>query len=134
LDIDHIRPEVLPDGRSAEVRRLIESGMSVAVLGHPGADDAALGAADVAVALGAAGSTPGDYAVSLASDDVRDAALSLALAHRTRLEARMGLALALVPGLIGATTIAFGILPPAYAPLAALLGGAMSVAHLKRSP
>ena len=37
-------------------------------------------------------------------------------------------------GLIGATTIAFGILPPAYAPLAALLGGAMSVAHLKRSP
>jgi Cu+-exporting ATPase len=134
LDIDHIRPEVLPDGRSSEVRRLIESGMSVAVLGHPGTDDAALGAADVAVALGAAGSTPGDYAVALASDDVRDAALALALAHRTRLEARVGLALALVPGLIGATTIAFGILPPAYAPLAALLGGAMSVAHLKRSP
>ncbi|MFO0760896.1 MAG: HAD-IC family P-type ATPase [Byssovorax sp.] len=134
LDIDHIRPEVLPDARSAEVRRLIEAGASVAVLGHPGHDDASLGAADVAVALGAAGSAPGDYAVSLASDDVRDAALSLALAHRTRLEARVGLGLALGPGLVGAAVIAFGILPPAYAPLAALLGGAIAVAHVKRSP
>src|SRR5262249_37694258 len=94
LDIDHIRPEVLPSDRSAEVRRLIEAGTSVAVLGHSGADEMALGAADVAVALGAAGSTPGDFGVTLASDDVRDAALALALASRTRLEARVGLALA----------------------------------------
>lgn len=133
LDIDHIRPEVLPAGRSAEVRSLIESGLSVAVLGHAGVDDAALSAADVAVALAAAGSTPGDYAVTLASDDVRDAALALALAHRARNEARLGLALAAVPALLGATVIAFGILPPAYAPIASLLGGAMAVAHIKRT-
>ena len=133
LDIDHIRPEVLPAGRSAEVRSLIESGLSVAVLGHAGVDDAALGAADVAIALAAAGSTPGDYAVTLASDDVRDAALALALAHRARNEARLGLALAAVPALIGATAIAFGLLPPAYAPIASLLGGAMAVAHIKRT-
>src|SRR6185437_7206178 len=44
LDIDHIRPEVLPADRGAEVRRLIEAGMSVAVLGHAGVDDGALGA------------------------------------------------------------------------------------------
>ncbi|MEO7328576.1 MAG: HAD-IC family P-type ATPase, partial [Minicystis sp.] len=110
LDIDHIRPEVLPAARSAEVRSLIESGLSVAVLGHAGVDEAALGAADVAVALAAAGSTPGDFAVTLASDDVRDAALALALAHRARNEARLGLALAAVPALIGATAIAFGLL------------------------
>lgn len=133
LDIDHIRPEVLPAGRSAEVRSLIESGLSVAVLGHAGVDDAALSAADVAVALAAAGSTPGDFAVTLASDDVRDAALALALAHRARNEARLGLALAAVPALIGATAIAFGLLPPAYAPIASLLGGAMAVAHIKRT-
>ncbi len=133
LDIDHIRPEVLPAGRSAEVRSLIESGLSVAVLGHADVDDAALGAADVAIALAAAGSTPGDYAVTLASDDVRDAALALALAHRARNEARLGLALAAVPALIGATAIAFGLLPPAYAPIASLLGGAMAVAHIKRT-
>ena len=76
LDIEHIRPEVLPADRSAEVRRLMDAGASVAVLGHPGSDDAALSTADVAVALGAAGSVSGDFAVALASDDVRDAALS----------------------------------------------------------
>jgi P-type E1-E2 ATPase len=133
LDIDHIRPEVLPEDRGAEVRRLIEAGMGVAVLGHAGVDDLALGAADVAVALRAAGSTPGDFAVTLASDDVRDAALSLALAHRTRLEARVGLGIAVVPALIGSAVIAVSLLPPAYAPLASLLGGAMAVAHAKRS-
>jgi len=132
LDIDHIRPEVLPADRSAEVRRLIDAGMNVAVLGHPGIDDAALGAADVAVALTSAGSAPGDQAISLASDDVRDAALSLALAHRTRIDARVGLAIAVVPALIGAIAVAFGILPPAYAPISALLGAAMAVIHVRR--
>jgi Cu+-exporting ATPase len=131
LDIDHIRPEVLPGDRAAEVKRLAEAGTSVAVLGHPGVDDGALGAADVSVALAAAGSTPGEFAVSLASDDVRDAALSLALAKRTRLEARVALAMAVVPALVGSVAIAFGILPPAYAPIASLLGGAMAVVHAR---
>jgi Cu+-exporting ATPase len=132
LDVEHIRPEVLPESRGAEVRRLIEGGASVAVLGHPGVDDGALAAADVAIALGAAGSAPGDFAVSLASDDVRDAALALALARRARLEARLGLALVVVPALVGCVVIAFGILPPAYAPIASLLGAAMAVTHVKR--
>ena len=131
LDIDHIRPEVLPQDRNDEVRRLIDAGMTVAVLGHAGVDDAALGAADVAVALAAAGSAPGDYAVALAADDVRDAALSLALARRTRVEARAGLALAVVPALVGAVAIAFGILPAAYAPIAALLGAAVAITHAR---
>jgi Cu+-exporting ATPase len=131
LDIDHIRPEVLPADRSAEVRRLIDAGASVAVLGHAGIDDGALGAADVSVALGAAGSAPGDFAIALASEDVRDAALSLALAHRTRLEARVGLALAVVPGLVGMTAISFGLLPQAFAPIASLLGGVMAIVHAR---
>jgi Cu+-exporting ATPase len=131
LDVDHIRPEVLPADRAAEVRRIMDAGASVSVLGHPGVDDAALGAADVAVALGAAGSSPGDLSITLASDDVRDAALSLALAHRSRLEARVGLAIAVVPALVGAIAVAFGVLPPAYAPLASLLGGAMAVLHVR---
>jgi P-type E1-E2 ATPase len=131
LDIEHIRPEVLPADRSAEVRRVIDAGMTVAVLGHAGVDDPALGAADVAVALGAAGSAPGDVAIALASDDIRDAALALALARRTRLEARAGLALAVVPALIGSMAIAFGLLPPAYAPIAGLLGAVVAVTHVR---
>lgn len=133
LDIDHIRPEVLPAHRGVEVRRLVEAGMSVAVLGHATVDELALGAADVAVVLRAAGSTPGEFAVTLASDDVRDGALALALAHRTRLEARVGLGLSVGPALLGAGIISFGFLPPAYAPIASLLGAAMAVAHARRS-
>ena len=59
LDIEHVRPAVLPADRGPEVRALGEGGNVVAVIGHPVSDDGALGAADVAVAMGAAGSTPG---------------------------------------------------------------------------
>ena len=69
--------------------------------------------------------------IALASEDVRDAALSLALAHRTRLEARVGLALAVVPGLVGMTAISFGLLPQAFAPIASLLGGVMAIVHAR---
>lgn len=130
LDIDHVRPEVLPADRAQEVKRIGETGAGVAVIGHPRVDEQALSAADVAVALSAAGA-PGDHAVTLASDDVRDAAIALALARRSRIEARAGLALAAVPALVGAAAVSFGILPPAYAPIASLLGGAMAALHVR---
>ncbi|MBK8253984.1 MAG: HAD-IC family P-type ATPase [Polyangiaceae bacterium] len=147
LDIEHVRPEVLPAERPAEVRRVMDTGVTVAVLGHSGVDDDSLATADVAVALGAAGSAkptstpatpappklaaPGDFAVTLASDDVRDAALALALARRVRTEARVGVAIAAVPALIGSVAVAFGLLPPAYAPIASLLGSVMATVHAR---
>lgn len=151
LDIEHVRPEVLPVERAPEVRRVMDAGVTVAVLGHGGVDDDPLATADVAVALGAAGTgssvagtgapapnagapriaAPGDFAVTLASDDVRDAALALALARRVRTEARIGVAIAAVPALIGAVAVAFGLLPPAYAPIASLLGCVMATVHAR---
>lgn len=129
LDIEHIRPEVLPSERADEVKRLAETGSSVAVIGHHPIDEGALGAADVAIALGSAGAPGGEFEVALASDDVRDAALALALARRTRIEARVGLGLAAIPAVIGVAIVALGILPPAFVPIASLLGGAMGVLH-----
>jgi P-type Cu+ transporter len=128
LDIDHIRPEVLPDDRATEVKRIAESGASVAVLGHVGLDDPALGAADVAIALSSAGRSA-EHEVALASDDVRDAALALALARRTRTEARVGFGLAAIPPALGSFVVALGVLPPVFVPIAALIGGAMGVVH-----
>jgi cation transport ATPase len=122
LDIEHVRPEVLPADRGAEVRALSEGGSVVAVIGHAAGDDGALGAADVAVAMSAAGSTPGEWAVALASDDVRDAALALAIPHTARDRARAAIALGATPGVIALLTIGFGIAPLAVAPLAALVG------------
>ncbi|HEY3819439.1 MAG TPA: HAD-IC family P-type ATPase [Polyangiaceae bacterium] len=127
LDIEHVRPEVLPADRGAEVRALSEAGGVVAVIGHATGDDGALGAADVAVAMSAAGSTPGEWAVSLASDDVRDAALGLAIPHAARDRARAAIALGATPGVIALLAIGFGIAPLAVAPLAAL-AGAIAVA------
>jgi len=132
LDIDHIRPEVLPTDRGTEVRALREGGHVVAVLGHPHSDDAALGAADVSVALSAAGSTPGEWSVALASDDVRHAALALSLARATRERTRIALIFGLVPGVATAFAIAFGVMPPFAAPLVAVLATLGTLAHARR--
>ena len=129
LDIEHIRPEVLPDERGEEVKRLGETGNRVAVIGHSSIDEAALSAADVAIALSSAGSASGEYEVALASDDVRDAALAIALARRTRIEARVGFGLAAIPAVLGVAVVVLGVLPPAFVPIASLLGGAMGVLH-----
>jgi cation transport ATPase len=133
LDIDHVRPEVLPADRGAEVRALAEAGGVVAVIGHATGDDGALGAADVAVAMSAAGSAPGEWAVSLASDDVRDAVAALALPHVARDRARAAIALGAVPGILALLAIGFGIAPLAVAPLATLVG-ALAVAVHAREP
>jgi Cu+-exporting ATPase len=122
LDIDHVRPEVLPADRGAEVRALGEGGHVVAAIGHPVHDDGALGAADVSIALGAAGSTPGEWTVQLASDDVRDAALAIALARSTREHARLAFALGLVPPVIALLAVGFGLAPLWVGPAAAALG------------
>ena len=42
LDIDHIRPEILPSDRAAEVKRQQEAGVSVAVLGRTPIDEPSL--------------------------------------------------------------------------------------------
>lgn len=133
LDIEHVRPEVLPGDRGTEVRALSEAGSVVAVIGHAVRDDASLGAADVAVAMGAAGSTPGEWAVALASDDVRDAATALAVAHGARERARTAIVLGAAPAVAALLAIGFGIAPLAVAPLAAVLGAAAVAIHARET-
>ncbi|MBV9946586.1 MAG: HAD-IC family P-type ATPase [Myxococcales bacterium] len=131
LDIEHVRPEVLPGDRGAEVRSLADGGDLVAVIGHPAGDDGALGAADVAVAMGAAGSSPGEWAVVLASEDVRDAAQALAIPHSARERARITVVLGAAPAVLALLAIAFGIAPLAVAPLGVLLGAVAAAAHAR---
>jgi P-type Cu+ transporter len=133
LDIEHVRPAVLPADRGPEVRALGEGGGVIAVIGHAVSDDGALGAADVAIAMGAAGSTPGEWAVALASDDVRDAAMALAIPHATRARVRVAIALGATPGLVALLAVGFGVAPLAIAPLAALLGAVAVAVHARES-
>jgi cation transport ATPase len=127
LDIDHVRPELSPAERGDVIRRLMDGGAVVAVLGRSPVDDVALSAGDVSVALSTAGSTTAEWNVQLASDDVRDAAFALRLAHDARREARLALATALVPGAIAGALATLNLAAPAWVPLAAALGGTISL-------
>ncbi len=131
LDVDHIRPEVLPQERGDEVRRLADGGASVAVIGRSPVDDAALAAGAVSVALGAAGSSAADWSVQLTNDDVRDAAIAIRLAHECRREARLGVGITMAAGATGALAVAFGLASPAVAPLLALGGTLVAFFRLR---
>ncbi|MBN2194114.1 MAG: HAD family hydrolase [Polyangiaceae bacterium] len=122
LDVEHIRPEVLPQERGDEVKRLADGGAVIAVVGRSPIDDAALAAGQVSVALGAAGSSAAEWSVQLTNDDVRDAALAIRLAHECRQEARLGLVLTMAAGIVGALAVGFDLAPPLTAPLLALAG------------
>jgi cation transport ATPase len=70
--------------------------------------------------------------VQLASDDVRDAAYSLRVAHESRREAQLGLVLTLAPAVAGIVVAAFGFAPAALGPIATCAGTALAVSRLRR--
>jgi Cu+-exporting ATPase len=122
LAIDHLRPEVSPADRGDEIRRLADGGATVAVIGQSPGDDAALAAADVAVALRSAGSTSADWGIQLGADDVRDAAFALHAARDCLRNARIDLALAALPTFALASLAALGMLPAVWVPVLAAAG------------
>lgn len=131
LDIEHVRPEILPDDRGAEVRALADGGRVVAAVGHPASDDGALGAADVSVAMSAAGAAPGEWGVALASDDVRDAALALTVPRACRERAKTAALIGAAAQGISLLGIAFGVAPAALAPIAAVLAAVFALAGVR---
>jgi P-type E1-E2 ATPase len=114
LAIDHVRPEIAPADQGDEIRRLVGGGATVAAIGTSPTDDAALAAADVAVALRAAGATSADWGVQLASDDVRDAAFALHIARDCLRRARVDLLVTILPVLGLAAVAALGLLPAVW--------------------
>ena len=134
LDVEHVRPEILPADRGAEVRALADGGRVVAAIGHASTDDGALGAADVSVAMGAAGAAPGEWAVALASDDVRDAALALTIARICREKARVAIVIAAAAQALAALSVAFGLVSPAVIPVAAILAAFAALTAVRDAP
>jgi P-type E1-E2 ATPase len=131
VDIDHIRPEILPADRGDEIRRLSDGGAVVAVLGRSPNDDAALSAADVSVALDSAGSSAAEWSVQLASDDVRDGAFALRVAHGCRKDARLGLVWSAGPSLAGVVLMCLSLAPVTAPALLMLFGGAVAITRLR---
>jgi Cu+-exporting ATPase len=121
FDIAHIKCELLPEERGQEVRSLREAGGRVAVIGYPAEDAAALAAADVAIALGAAGGATGDNSVSLIGEDLRDAAAALWIARAARGRALGSIRVALAAFAAITAAACAGWIQPGFAALAALL-------------
>lgn len=133
LTIEHVRPEVAPDERGAEVRALATSGAGIGAIGHPKYDDAALGAATVSVALGSAGAPPGEWAIALATDRPEVAALAIETARNTRDLVRMVLIAAFLPGILVALGLGASLFPVNAAWLAPLSGLAGVAAARRRA-
>jgi len=131
LDIEHLRPEIDGPDRGAEVKALGEGGDVVAVLGHPSADDSALGAADVSVALDSAGSSPGEWSVALASDDVRAAAEALTIPRDVRERSMRAMAVVLTPGVLVSLALAFQLVPVWIVPLASAVAASIALLYAK---
>jgi hypothetical protein len=53
------------------------------------------------------------------------------VARRTRVEARVGFGLAAIPPALGVLIVAVGLLPPAFVPIASLLGAVVAVLHIR---
>jgi hypothetical protein len=81
----------------------------------------------VGIALGAAGGPSGEKAVALVSEDVRDAAAALWIAHATR-DAALSASLLAVAGFAAAVAAAAtGLLEPAVAAIFSLIDDAYAM-------
>jgi len=120
VEIAHIKAELLPDERGREVKRLREAGGQVAVIGDPIADHAALSAADVGIALGAAGGTTSERAVALVTRDVRDAVAGLWIARAAREDALRSTTVAACAFATIVAAAAAGLIVPGIAALLAV--------------
>jgi Cu+-exporting ATPase len=132
IGIEHVRPEVLPHDRAAEIRRLSQAAGVLAVVGSS-IDDAALAAAPLSIDIDARGGPLERCDIAIASGDVRDAARAIQLAHALHARTRAALVTALAPSALGLLLWLAG-LPAWLMPSLGFLGTALAAHRSKSAP
>jgi len=131
LGIDHVRPEVAPEDRASELRRLADSTPDLAVVGRASKDDAVLGAVPLSINIEGAGGALERWDIDVASGDARDAAWAVHLARKLYADTTRSIVAASAPALVALLASLLG-LPAWLAPLAGVAGSALLIQRLKR--
>ncbi len=128
IGMEHVRPEVLPQDRAAEVRRLSNGAGVLAVVGSS-IDDAALAVAPLSINIDARGGPLERCDIDIASGDVRDAAGAVQLARALHTRTRTASLIAVVPTAFGLLSLFAGV-PAWVVPLLGLCGVLAASRHL----